>query len=85
MGGGGWWPRALYCHLLGLLSPSQSQSLDNLIRTVETTLKIAGKVAPFFDGELHRLRMMMMNTKQKLDERRRLRDELKSENSSLKA
>ena len=56
-----------------------------LIRTVETRLKITGIVAPFFDGELHRLRMMMMNTKQKLEERRRLRDELKSENSSLNA
>ena len=67
-----------------MCSPSPSR-LTILIRTVETTLKIAGKVAPFFDGELHRLRMMMMNTKQKLDERRRLRDELKSENSSLKA
>ena len=32
---GGWWPRALYCHLLGLgvlsLSQSQSQSLDNIV------------------------------------------------------
>merc|ERR1712110_285150 len=87
-----WDLRTCNNHFVTLIEKSrvlaEAQEVRDMYPTqlsVKTTLKIAGKVAPFFDGELHRLRMMMMDTKQKLEERRRLRDELKSENNSRKA